>query len=209
MGEGAVFTDTSVVDDFRLETQQKIEYLLDQFSRGKVNREQFQAVYAHYHEKLESAEAALLENDASLISDQPGRTFDILQAHTAKPLGFMIYHNRSGLYIDTLGDFDIAPSRIAPALNDFTDWMECNREIEPLIERIGEKEWVLFTGGSYTTVISLFHNDPSASQSGEIGRLHHDFEIANHNRLDSKRVNASKLGYPFLAYLQEKIGART
>lgn len=203
-----MFADARAIDDFRAETQKRIDDLLDQFARGKVNREQFQAVYAHYNSKMESADQALQRNDPSLIANQPGQTFDILQAHMAKPLGFMIYHNRSGLYVDTLGAFDIAPARIAPALNDFTEWMECSRQIDPLIERLGEKEWVLFTAGSYTTVISLFHNDPSVAQSREIARLHHDFEVANQHHLAAKRVNASKLGYPFLALLQEQMGKR-
>jgi hypothetical protein len=131
--------DARMVHDLREETRKKIDDLLDQFSRGKINREQFQAVYAHYNSKLESAELALEQNDPSLISSQPGQTFDILQAHMAKALGIMIYHNRSGLFVDTLGDFDIPPARIAPALNDFTEWMECNRQIDPLIERMGKR----------------------------------------------------------------------
>jgi hypothetical protein len=124
-----VVADVRAADDVRVETRKKIDDLLDQFSRGKINREQFQAVYAHYNAKLESAEQALQQNDPSLLASHPGRTFDLLEAHMAKALGFMIYHNRSGLYVDTLGDFDIAPARIAPALNDFTEWMECNRQI--------------------------------------------------------------------------------
>jgi hypothetical protein len=61
----------------------------------------------------------------------------------------------------------------------------------------------LFAAGTYTTVVALFHNDPSAAQSHEIARLHHDFEVANERQLTSRRVNASKLAYPFLVFIEE------
>jgi hypothetical protein len=73
------------------------------------------------------------------------------------------------------------------------------------VEQVGEREWLLFAAGRYTTVITLFQHEPSAQQSREIERLHYDFEVANASMLAGSRLDASKLAYPFLTFVQQKI----
>ena len=193
------------IEAYKQETQQKIDALLEEFSQGKINREQFNAVYAHHNAKLKLAEQAAQQDNSEIVERIPGQTYAIRQAHMGKAIGLMIYHNKSGMYVDTLGMFDVSPSRIAPILNDFSQLMQGTHLIDRQVERITEKQWLLFTPGSFTTVITLFQHEPSSEQSREIERLHHDFEVANQNQLGGKRVDASKLAYPFLVFVQQKL----
>jgi len=193
------------IELYKAQTQMKIDELLEEFSQGKINREQFHAVYAHHNAKLKLAEQALDRDDPGIVEMAPGQTYAIRQAHMAKAIGLMIYHNKSGMYVDTIGYFDIPPQRVAPILNDFSEMMQGNRLIDRRIERITDKGWLLFAAGTYTTVVTLFHNEPSPAQSREIERLHHDFEVANHGQLTQSRIDASKLAYPFLVFIQQKL----
>ena len=193
------------IELYKAETQTKIESLLEEFASGKINREQFHAVYAHHNAKLKLVEKALDHDDPSMVEVAPGETSGILQAHTAKAIGLLIYHNKSGMYVDTLGVFDIPAGHVAPILNDFSQLMQGNRLIDRRTERISDRQWLLFAAGTYTTVVTLFHNEPSSAQSREIERLHHDFEVANHGQLTQNRIDASKLAYPFLVFIQQKL----
>lgn len=193
------------IELYKAETQMKIDGLLEEFAQGKINREQFHAVYAHHNAKLKLAEQALERGESGVVESAPGQTFGIRQQHMAKAIGLMIYHNKSGMYVDTIGYFDIPPGRVAPILNDFSEMMQGNRLIDRRTERITDKGWLLFAAGTYTTVVTLFHNEPSAAQSREIERLHHDFEVANHGQLTQSRIDASRLAYPFLVFIQQKL----
>lgn len=196
------------IEIIRTQTQNKIDSLLTEFSEGKINREQFHAVYAHHNARLKLAEIALVMDDDSLLAGAPGETLAIKQAHEAKAIGLMIYHNRSGMYVDTLGSFDVSSARIAPILNDFSMLMDSNELIDRRVEKIDSRHWLLIAAGEYTTVVTLFHNEPSAQQSREIERLHHDFEIANRHYLNGKHVEVGQsahLAYPFLVFIQQKL----
>ncbi len=197
--------DARKIEAYKEETRQKIESLLEEFAQGKINREQFNAVYAHHNAKLRLADEALHQNDAALVQGRQGETVGIRQAYMGKAIGFLIYHNKSGMFVDTLGMFDIPPSRIAPILNDFSTLMQGSSLIDRRVEHFSEKHWLLFAAGKYTTVVTLFEHEPSAMQSREIERLHHDFETANQHQLTNSRVDASKLAYPFLVFIQQKL----
>jgi hypothetical protein len=83
--------------------------------------------------------------------------------------------------------------------------MENGELVEHEIRAIGPRQWLLFAAGKFTTVITLFRNEPSDMQVREIERLHHDFEAANRPYFVKGSVDSSKLAYPFLVFIQKKI----
>jgi hypothetical protein len=189
---------------FKAQIQDKIQHLLSEFSEGKINREQFHAVYEHYNGQLSLIEQAM-QQGVQGVHVEAGATIAIRQQHMGKAIGLVIYHNRSGMLVDTLGEFDVPPARIAPILNDFSLLMESNERIERRVEKVSPTQWLLFAAGRHTTVVTLFHNEPSQQQSREIERLHNDFERANTVLLEHTRVDASRLAYPFLVFVQQKL----
>jgi hypothetical protein len=179
--------------------EEKIQKLLAEFAEGKINREQFHVIYARYDSQL----GAIQQGFA--IAGNPGETIGIRHAHMGKAVGLAIYHHKSGTFVDTLGQFEVSPQQIAPILNDFTQMMAENRYMERRVVQAGENAWLIFAPGKYTTVITLFYKEPSAQQGREIERLHHDFEVANDAALSMLHIDKSKLAYPFLVFVQQKL----
>lgn len=198
------------IQKFRAEAQHKIEQLLSEFANGKVSREQFQALYAHHNAKLQLADEALRTDSTSTAAMETtsGQTISIRQSHMGKAVGLMIYHNKTGMFVDTLGAFDVSPTRIASTLNDFSMLMEGNRPIDRRVEQVGDQQWLLFAAGRFTTVVTLFQHEPSPDQSRQIERLHYDFEVANGGMLAGSSLDKTKLAYPFTVFIQQRLAPK-
>lgn len=199
---------TSKVQAYKAIIQQKIQKLLSEFAEGAISREQFHAVYERYTSQLALADMAALSKapDAVMGMMQDGQsTIAVKEAHMGKAIGMTIYNNRNGTLLETLGEFDVPPDKLAPILNDFTMLMESGKRVDREIRKIAAKQWLMFAAGRFTTVVTLFHNEPSDLQSREIERLHHDFEEANQLFFKGVSVDASKLAYPFLVFVERKM----
>lgn len=194
------------IEEFRNRIHDKMQSMLTEFSEGKISREQFNAVYQHYNNQLAIADEALESGDTDALDQVGGVTLSIRQSHMGLALGLVIYHNKSGTLVDTLGDFDVPPKQISRVLNDFSMLMERDQFIEPRVEKVDDQNWLLYAPGQQTTVVTLFRNEPSQYQINEIKRLHHDFEIANATLLSAAQVDSRQLAYPFLVFVQQKLG---
>ncbi len=196
------------VKAFKALIQQKIQKLITEFADGAISREQFHVIYERYTSQMALADMAAMSGapDAvmGMVQDGPP-TLAVKEAHMGKAIGMTIYNNRNGTLLETLGDFDVAPDKLAPILNDFTMMMESGKRVEREIRKISAKQWLMFAAGKYTTVVTLFHNEPSEVQSREIERLHHDFEEANQAFFNNAQIDATKLAYPFLVFVQKKM----
>ncbi len=60
-----------------------------------------------------------------------------------------------------------------------------------------------FIQGKYTTLLTIFNNEPVPSQLESLEELHRHFETANRPALTSKPVDASKLFFPHRYFLGE------
>ncbi|MCA9904674.1 MAG: hypothetical protein KC547_12540 [Anaerolineae bacterium] len=197
---------SSQAEQYKSRVIEKIDRLLTEFAEGRVSREQFHAIYEHYNNQLNLAESLDIPTGNSEDPNAPGATIAIRHAHMGKALGMMIYHNKSGTFVDTLGDFDIETSALAPTLNDFSLMMDAGEFIDRRVRKHRDERWLLFAPGKYTTAIVLFHHEPSPQQMREVERLHHDFELANAASLRTAgRVNNGRLAYPFIIILQKKL----
>lgn len=192
---------------FKAELQVKIQSLIAEFAEGKISREQFNVIYGRYSGQMAIADHALISGNPEAVSiAQTGiPTIAVREAYMGKAIGLAIYHNKSGMMVDTLGNFDVPIGLVSHVLNDITEMMETNRLIDRRTEKIGPQQWLLFAAGRYTTVVTLFRNEPSPMQSREIERLHHDFEEANRAFLQRESVDKDKLVYPFLVFVQQKL----
>ncbi|MBZ0288860.1 MAG: hypothetical protein K8I30_14685 [Anaerolineae bacterium] len=192
---------------FRVQVIEKIQALLNEFAEGNLNQEQFNVLYERYSGQLAMAQQALESGSADVVRNAPGDkgTIAIKQEYMGKAVGLSIYQNRTGAMIETLGDFEVSAFVISPVLSEFSALMEQEKSIEPRTEKLAAKRWLLFTGRRYTTVVTLFHNQPSLQQIREIERLHHDFEVANGAPLARGRLDSKTLAYPFVVFVQKKL----
>ena len=194
-------------ESFMTQVEDKIRVLLKEFSEGKLNSEQFHVLYERYSARRLIAQQAMLTGDTGVLRNQQAdqSTIAIKEAHMGKALGLTIYLNQTGATIETLGDFGVSAFKISPILNEFRHLVLDGKLIRPRVERLEEKRWLLFSGERYTTVVTLFRNEPSPMQMREIQRLQHDFEVANETFLEQSRFDSRELGYPFYAFVQRKL----
>jgi hypothetical protein len=187
------------------QVRSKVENLLSEFAEGKVSREQFHAIYDHYNSQLQLIDQ-MGDADEEQLTTVPGGTIAIRKATMGKALGLIIYHNKSGTFVDTLGEFDVPPALLSPTLNDFTQLMEAGKLIARRINKLPDHGWLLFAAARMSSLVALFHHEPSAQQVREMERLHHDFEQANQTVLSGTRaIDKGSLAYPFLVFVQSKI----
>lgn len=194
---------------FKVQVQEKIQKLIQEFADGAISREQFHVIYERYTGQLAIADMAAISSmpDAVMGLAQSGpSTISVKEAYTGRAVGMLIYNNRSGMLLETLGNFDVSPEKLAPILNDFTMMMERSKKIEREVRKISPRQWLHFAAGRYTTIVTLFRNEPSELQGREIERLHYDFEQANQSFFESSAaIDATKLAYPFLVFVQRRV----
>jgi hypothetical protein len=195
--------DTQYAELFKQSLLDKIQSLLDEFAEGKINRDQFHALYERYSSRLQIVDHALLTGnpDAVEIAETGPTTLEVREETEGKALGLIIYHNDRGTIVETLGNFNVSTKRVLPVLLNFVRAPQ-----EARIEHIAENQWLVLGGGRFTTIATLFQNEPSRVQVRELERLHRDFEDANHYAFESGAVDAHTLGYPFLTFIQKKLG---
>jgi len=117
----------------------------------------------------------------------------------------MIYYNRNGIILETLGELTVPITVIGPMLNNFSFLMEEHKQTERLVKKIGEKEWLLLAMGRYTTIVTQFKNEPSQLQIRELERLHKHFEDANATLFVNEKANAQNMAYPFLEFIEKRM----
>ena len=191
---------------FKQEVEGKIQKLIEEFSEGQISKEQFHAIYERYTNQLSIANQAMLSGDnqgVDAAQTGPG-TIAMRNALMGKALGMVIYHHKSGTILETLGDFDVSVAKISPTLNDFTMMLDSGKLLDAKTQKIEEHQWILFTPGKFTTIVTLFRNEPSKMQAQELKRLHHDFENANQNVISKEIVDKDKLGYPFVVIIRQR-----
>ena len=195
-------------ETFKSEVEEKIQNLIAEFSDGKISREQFNLLYDRYNGQLTIVNEALAENDNTILNEAQNSvpTIFVREATAGKAVGMAIYHHRSGRIIEALGDFDVPVGQLTPVLNTILGQVEAEEFVEPKTINIERGKWLLFESRKFTTIITIFQNEPSVVQIREMQRLHNDFERANTRFLATDNVNVNSLAYPFLVFVQKKPG---
>ncbi len=187
------------------ELQAKIRQLVDDFAHGVINRTQFHELYDRYHRQLTRImELSAGPAGAALVNgDDRENTIDIKKRLTARVIGVSIYSNRTGLPIETLGDFAIDPALLVPMLSSYR---AATREIFSAGMRstaMENNQWLCFVPGNFTTLLALFSVEPSQMQMNSVEAMHRDFETANKAALEKDQIDPSTLAYPFLTFVRK------
>jgi hypothetical protein len=202
--------DSSAVADSRAgaenhlrEVQEKTNKLAEDFARGEVNRATFIHLYQHYQQQRQAIERMLeISPEQWRQAVSQGQSIAIRREHHAKPLGFSIYENASGMPLSTLGQFDLDPALMVPMLSSYR---EATREIfgsRMRSTQIESGRWVCFVSGNFTTLIALYNTEPAARQLQLLEETHLFFERANKPRLQQSPMSVEGLVFPHEVYLQ-------
>lgn len=190
-------------DDFeklRDTIQEKIKHLLDEFQTGNISREQFNIIYERYSNQLELA-LHVAQGDADEL--EGGITTDVIRDATAgKATAIAIYHHSSSTMIETLGNYELNPEDVTPILSELSEKIDTDAFLEPMTKQLGEGQWLVYITEKFTTAIVVFRNEPSARQIKNLDRIMHDFENANHSKLEKSNVNSAELAQPFMTVVR-------
>jgi len=162
--------------------------LAEDFAQGKLNRTQFQEIYAHYQRQRQDVEEALV-NAAGPESFPPsvaiGMTGVLRERHAAKILSYAIYDNGSSLPLASVGTFRIDTSLLVPMLSSFRSAATEMFGAGLRSTEIEGGHWLCFVPGNFVTLIVLFSVEPARVQLTLVEDLHRDFEVANRPALAS------------------------
>jgi len=193
--------------EFIAHVHQKMSKLVEEFANGQINRTQFHQLYDRYQRQIMRVAQLVAESDPVMWRDaiqDSEDTLHIKKRLTAKAIGMSVYYNKSGMPIETLGEFAIEPELIVPMLSSY-------RSAAAEIFRAGMRstemengQWLCFVPGSHTTLIALFSLEPSDNQLEMVERMHQDFEQANKAALEVGQVDPEKLAYPFYSFVQRR-----
>jgi hypothetical protein len=184
--------------------QEKINTLAEQFAAGNINRLQFQQLYNHYQQEIQTVEDALQrepESDQWSKVTAEGVSILIRRRYKANVTGFAIYENESGMPIKTLGHFDLDPALVVPMLSSYST---ATKEIFGSGVRSTQIEggqWVCYAAGVKTTLIALFSTEPSEKQIKTLGDVNRVFEQANHLLLENRITDPEAFVYPHEFFL--------
>ncbi|MEM6282876.1 MAG: hypothetical protein AAF787_11830 [Chloroflexota bacterium] len=190
------------LEAFKEEVQTKINRILEEFAEGKLNRDQFHAIYERYNSQMELAEKATT-TDVPVQED--GGTMVLREKYMGKAQGLIIFDNRSGNVIETLGGFGVGMAEVQPILQDFTAELKAGRIVDRAVRPASDNRWLLFVAGKFTTVVTLFQNEPSGYQTTVIQRMHGEFENANHGAFENDKIDAEQLVFPFYAFVKRNL----
>jgi hypothetical protein len=197
----------SAVEDARAyiqKVQKKIDKLVADFARRRINSAQFQELYSHYQMEIRRIEAvAAVWPDDWRDAAREGESLVIRKQHMASAQAYAIYENDSGLPLVTLGKFNLDPALVVPMLSSYHS---ATREIFGAGMRLSEIEGgqrMCFVQGEFTTLLAIFSNEPIPRQLDYLDKLHRHFEGANRPVLLAKPVDLEKLIFPHRYFLGE------
>lgn len=207
-------TDVSAVSDTPSTTQdakayitkvrKKIDELVSDFAKRKINSAQFQELYSHYQLEIRRVEAvAAVWPDEWKNAAREGESVVIRKQHIASAQAYAIYENDSGMPLATLGRFTLDPALVVPMLSSYHS---ATKEIFGAGMRLTEIDGgqrLCFVQGKHTTLLAIFSNEPIPRQLEYLGELHRDFEVANGPTLTSQPVEIKKLIFPHQYFLGE------
>jgi hypothetical protein len=198
---------SSAAEDARAyinKVQKKIDKLVADFARRRINSAQFQELYGHYQMEIRRIEAvAAVWPGEWRDAAREGESVVIRRQHMATAQAYAIYENDSGLPLVTLGKFTLDPALVVPMLSSY---LSATREIFGAGMRLSEIEGgqrLCFVQGEYTTLMAIFSNEPIPRQLEYLDKLHRHFEGANRPVLSSRQIDVEKLIFPHQYFLGE------
>lgn len=188
--------------------RQKMELVADEFSQGKINRAQFNAVYKRYSEQRTIIERLIERNPKSdawrQVIGVTGQTGFLRSHFAAQPLYYVIYRNNAAEPIVVGGKNKPDPAAIQPVLH--LVWSMPSRPKNGLGRKpIGDNHWLILAIGDYATTVVMFSLEPSIAQARLVRDLHADFERANHAALARGWVMPDRMVFPQRALVETSL----
>lgn len=186
----------------------KFRTLVEDFAQGRVNRAQFEELYAHYQKERRTIEALLTSrptSDAWRLAVTEGQSVNIRRRLAARVLGYAVYANQDETPLRVYGEFTSLQEKWVAPLLARVNQVAKQRFVVTSFETGGDEASCLCAvSGQFTTVLVLFTTEPARVQMQSLEDLHCHFEQANSRVLEhytnsSRPVEPTDLVFPYAA----------
>lgn len=179
----------------------KTNKVAQDYSKGRINKRQFEAVYSHYQRQRIEVEQALIEmpgSSAWRAAAVEGHTSFLRQQHAAQVLSYAIYETANGDLVTQVGDFDPDDASVVSMLSNFHSDTQGLFGAGIQHAEIKGGRWLCGLPGRYTTLVVIFSAEPATIQLQMIDDLHRDFEMVNETSLSSGDLSQLALTFTHL-----------
>ncbi len=186
--------------------REKMSQIAAEFADGKLNRDQFQAVYGRYSEQRDITERLLARDPNSQAWQSvitAGHTAFLIEHYAARVLSYAIYDQATGTQITISGSVQIAEHQVKAVLDRLRTVMAERGNPGPAQKRLADGSIVLIVPGDLTTAIVVYSREPSAHQIARVVDLQADFERANNRALLRRDYAHSRLVFPHRALFDD------
>lgn len=182
--------------------RQKMESVAAEFSAGKINRAQFNAIYGHYSEKRAIIEKLIQrnpQNEAWKQVAKAGHTTFLRSHFEAQPVYYVVFrHHQRQPLISGGAQPPNSMGQIVAVLKQL--WaMKTLPPVALARKPLDAGLWLVVAVGQHAVTIVIFSLQPSNAQADLVRDLHSDFERAN--RLSLQR----DLGVEMMVFPQRSL----
>lgn len=187
--------------------REKMAQVAAEFAQGKLNRAQFDAIYARYSEQRVITERLLARNPESQAWQsvmRPGHTSFLKMQFEAHLISYAIYDLAAFAQIAMTGTVQLDREQIEAVLRRLKAVIAQRGNPGPATKKINDGRCVLFVPGEFTTAVAIFSLEPSAVQIARTQDVHHDFERANLHVLRHQDYEGERMVFPHRALFEDK-----
>jgi len=207
LGEPVQGTNATLEDEgwkYLNRVREKLDKLVEDFANGRVNRGQFEELYAHYQNERSAVERLMTSgpsSDAWRMAVTEGQSINIRRRLAARVLGYAVFSSHDETPLRVYGEFASLDKRwVAPLLAK----VQNNKLFVVGSFETGNDEanCLCTVSGQFTTLLVLFTTEPARVQLQSLEDLHCHFEQANHrvlSRSQAQNVRIGDLVFPYAA----------
>jgi len=182
----------------------KLNKLVEDFANGRVNRAQFEELYAHYQHERSAVERLMTSGpstDAWRMAVTEGQSINIRRRLAARVLGYAVFSSPDETPLRVYGEFATLDGKwVSPLLEK----VQNNKLFVVGRFETGSDETTCLCAvtGEFTTLLVLFSMEPARVQMQSLEDLHCHFEQANFRVLSRRQTKTLKIGdlvFPYAA----------
>jgi hypothetical protein len=183
----------------------KLTTLVEDFAQGRVNRAQFEVLYAHYQKERDAVEKLIAtqpSSDAWRMAMTEGQSVVIRRRLAARVLGYAVYADQDPTPLRTYGELaSLNEEQLASLLN----YVDPKDKEQPFIIvndfDMGSEEatCLCVVPGELAVLFVSFTTEPARVQIQLLKDLHQHFERANYRVLARSFYKPSDLVFPYAA----------
>jgi len=183
---------------------EKMSELADEYSAGKLNEAQFNAIYKRYSEQRQITERLLARDPDSNAWEsvvQTGHTSFLRDHFAAKIVSYAIYVLADGQQITLQGKLRLPSKQLNPLIQKIRSVVNQGHTLGPAWRKLRDDNWILIVPGKFAVSVVIFSLEPATTQRKKAEDAHRDFERANERALKNEIYDETMLVFPHRALL--------